>query len=64
MKFVTNYGKSELNLTSSLMHMLNITAQKNISAAQTPVLFRSKNPKSWGKKLIISVTVQNICQIC
>jgi hypothetical protein len=50
MKIMTDYGKCELNLTRSLMHMLNITAQQNISVAQTPVLFRSKNPKSWGKK--------------
>jgi hypothetical protein len=51
MKMMTNYGKCELYLTSSLMHMLNITAQKDISAIQTPVVFRSKNPKSWGKNL-------------
>jgi len=51
MKIMTNYGKCELNLISSLMHTLNITAQQNISAAQTPVLFRSKNSKSWGKNL-------------
>jgi len=51
MKMMTNYGKCELYLTSSLMHMLNITAQQNISLAQTPVLFRSKNPKSWSKNL-------------
>jgi hypothetical protein len=51
MKIMTNYGKCELHLTSSMMHMLNITAPQNISAAQKPVLFRRKNPKSWGKNL-------------
>jgi len=63
MKITTDYGKCELNLTRSVMHMLNMTVQQNISAAQTPVLFRSKNPKSWGEKPISSVTVQNICKI-
>jgi hypothetical protein len=63
MKIMINYRKCELNLTSSLMHMLNITAQQNISAAQTPVLLRRKNPKSWGGKPISSVSVQNMCKI-